>query len=124
MNSYSLSYTLPPWYTLTVATFSFQDMTPMTAGTAWNNFTGSAQSISAGTNGVKTSSVSISFPAILYFWIDDIIVGPVPPSLSTITTQAVTGISTTTATGNGNITSLGSPFDQLLLACVKNEHPT
>ena len=109
MNSYSSYYTLPPWYTLTASTFSYKDMTPMTAGTAWNNYTGSTQTISAGTDGITTTSIQISFQAILYFWIDDISVGPVPPSLSTITTQAATGISSTTATGNGNITNLGSP---------------
>tara|TARA_R110002050_G_C8898931_1_gene509986 strand:- start:15 stop:1292 length:1278 start_codon:yes stop_codon:yes gene_type:complete len=111
MNSYSTlpGVTLPPWYTLTASTFSYQDNTPMTSGTNWDNYTGSEIAISAGTDGVTTTSVAINFPAILNFWIDDIIVGPIPPSLSTITTQAVSGISTTTATGNGNITDLGSP---------------
>ncbi len=109
MNSYSQFYTLPPWYTLTASSFSFQDNTAMTAGTNWDNYTFSTQTISAGINGVTTTSVQISFQAILYFWIDDIIVGPVPNMASTVTTQAVTNINSTTATGNGNITSLGSP---------------
>ncbi|HCY42311.1 MAG TPA: glycosyl hydrolase, partial [Prolixibacteraceae bacterium] len=110
MNLYStLGLTLPPWYTLTASTFSFQDNTPMTAGTNWDNYTYSTQTISAGTNGVTTTSVSIVFPAIIYYSIDDIIVGPVPSIASTVTTQAVSNINATTATGNGNITSLGSP---------------
>ncbi|MFA5328893.1 MAG: MBG domain-containing protein, partial [Prolixibacteraceae bacterium] len=106
MNSYYQYVSLPPWYTLTASTFSYQDNTARVSNTG---NTLSTQTISAGTNGVTTSSVSISFQAILYFWIDDIIVGPAPASasLSTITTQAVSGISTTTATGNGNITATG-----------------
>ena len=38
---------------------------------------------------------------------DDVV--PPPATLPTVTTQAVTGIGTTSATGNGNITDLGSP---------------
>jgi gliding motility-associated-like protein len=106
MNSYYQWYSLPPWYTLTASSFSYQDNTARSSNTG---NTLSTQTISAGTDGITTTSVQISFQAILYFLIDDIIVGPVPSSLSTITTQAVTGISVTTATGNGNITSLGSP---------------
>jgi hypothetical protein len=109
MNSYSTLITLPPWYTLTASTFSYQDMTTMTPGTAWNNYTYSTTTISAGANGVLTNSVQINFNAILYYSIDNIIVNPDPPYVSTVTTQAVTNISTTTATGNGNITSLGVP---------------
>lgn len=92
MNSYSQFYTLPPWYTLnafgeedqdfnTPLMYSYQDMTAMTAGTAWNNYTGSSISISAGSGGVAVASVQISFQAIISFWIDNIIVGPVVSTL-------------------------------------------
>ena len=92
MNSYSQFYTLPPWYTLnafgeedqdynTPLMYSYQDMTAMTAGTNWNNYTYSSISISAGSGGVAVSSVQISFQAIIAFWIDNIIVGPVISTL-------------------------------------------
>jgi len=106
MNSYYQYYSLPPWYTLTASTFSYQDNTARLSNTG---NTTSTQTITSGINGVTTTSVSINFPAILYFWIDDIIVGPAPSIASTVTTQAVSNINATTATGNGNITSLGSP---------------
>jgi hypothetical protein len=92
MNSYSQFYTLPPWYTLnafgeedqdynTPLMYSYQDMTAMTAGTNWNNYTYSSISISPGSGGVAVSSVQISFQAIISFWIDNIIVGPVISTL-------------------------------------------
>ncbi|MDP4240919.1 MAG: SprB repeat-containing protein, partial [Bacteroidota bacterium] len=87
MNQYSTMIQLPPWYTLTASTFSFQDNTAMTPGTNWNNYTGSEQSISAGTAGITTSSVQINFQAILYYLIDNIIVGPAPVPLSATTSQ-------------------------------------
>lgn len=81
MNSYSQFYTLPPWYTLTATNnstnqYQDQDMTTMTAGTNWNNYTSSIRTINSGTGGVTVTSVQISFQAIIYFWIDNIIVGP------------------------------------------------
>ncbi|NGY36918.1 hypothetical protein FQU23_005260, partial [Flavobacterium sp. XN-5] len=78
MNSYSTSYTLPPWYTLSATGNSFtdKDMTAMTPGTNWNNYTSSSRSISAGTDGVAVTAVQINFQAILYYSIDDIKVGP------------------------------------------------
>jgi len=88
MNSYSAFYTLPPWYTLTASTFQYQDMTPMTPGTAWNNYTSSSIPISSGAGGITVTSVSIFFPAILHYAIDNIIVGPVAaPSLSATTSS-------------------------------------
>ncbi|SEP55973.1 LamG-like jellyroll fold domain-containing protein [Flavobacterium urocaniciphilum] len=76
MNSYSAFYALPPWYTLTANTYTYNDMTPMTPGTAWNNYTFSSAAISPGAGGVYTTSVSINFKAIIYYAIDNIIVGP------------------------------------------------
>ena len=82
MNSYStgpFAVSLPPWYTLSTTgaeSFSYQDMTPMTAGTAYNNYTSSSIPISSGSGGKKVTSVTINFPAILYYTIDNIIVGP------------------------------------------------
>ncbi len=76
MNSYSQFYTLPPWYTLTTSgqdSFTYQDMTAMTAGTN----TSSSKTIDAGVNGVTVTSVQISFQAILYYKVDNIKVGPV-----------------------------------------------
>ena len=88
MNSYSAFYTLPPWYTLTASTFQYQDMTPMTPGTAWNNYTSSSIPISSGAGGITVTSVSIFFPAILHYAIDNIIVGPAAaPSLSATTSS-------------------------------------
>ena len=77
LNSYSTipGITLPPWYTLTAGSFTYQDMTPMTAGTAWNNYTYSSTSISPGAGGVNVTSVSINFPGINYYVIDNIVVG-------------------------------------------------
>lgn len=87
MNSYTQFYTLPPWYTLTASTFSYSDNTPMVGGTTYSDFTTSTQTISAGTNGITTSLVQISFPAIIYFCIDDIVVGPTPLTASTSQTD-------------------------------------
>lgn len=77
MNSYSAFYTLPPWYSLSAngeenTVFSFSDNTAKASG----DYTYSTQTISAGESGVKVLSVNMSFPAILYYWIDNIIVGP------------------------------------------------
>ncbi|WP_291135189.1 SprB repeat-containing protein, partial [Flavobacterium sp. UBA7663] len=83
MNLYSTLMTLPPWYTLTASTYQYNDMTPMTPGTAWNNYTYSSTAISPGAGGITVTSVSIYLPAIIYYAIDNIIVGPVAaPSLS------------------------------------------
>jgi len=87
MNQYSTMVQVPPWYTLTASTFTFQDNTAMTAGTAYNNYTSSTQTISAGTNGITTGSVEINFPAILYYSIDNIIVGPAPLTSTTSQTN-------------------------------------
>jgi len=87
MNSYTAYYTLPPWYTLTASTFSFNDNTAMTGGTSYSDFTNSTQTISAGTDGITTTSVQISFKAIIYFWIDDIKVGPTPLTATTSQTN-------------------------------------
>jgi len=87
MNSYTAYYTLPPWYTLTASTFSFNDNTAMTGGTSYSDFTNSTQTISAGTDGITTTSVQISFKAIIYFSIDDIKVGPTPLTATTSQTN-------------------------------------
>jgi gliding motility-associated-like protein len=114
MNSYSQFYTLPPWYTLTAdnngtTTYTYQDMTPMTAGTAWNNYTGSSTSINPGAGGVIATSVQISFQAIITFNIDNIIVGPVtsavaasPASLSNFSTCQGTASATQTTSVSGS----------------------
>ena len=120
MNSYSSFYTLPPWYTLTASgvedqngnsqtMYTYQDMTAMTAGTAWNNYTGSSITINSGTGGVTVSSVQISFQAILYFWIDNIIVGPAVSNNTApvVTTTSAATITTTSAVLGGNVTSDG-----------------
>jgi|GEM_PF-2897091 len=106
MNMYSTleGMKLPPWYTLTASAFTYPDNTPMTAGTNWDNYTYSTQSISAGTEGVTTTSVGIYFQAIIYFAIDNIVVGPTP--LTATTSQknvscngSSTGSATVTASG-------------------------
>ena len=55
MNSYSAFETLPPWYTIlannnSTSAYQFQDMTAMTAGTAWNNYTYSSNNSYLGQN--------------------------------------------------------------------------
>ena len=112
MNSYSQFYTLPPWYTLTATNnstnqYQDQDMTTMTAGTNWNNYTSSIRTINSGTGGVTVTSVQISFQAIIYFWIDNIIVGPPSIVAPTVTTTAASSVTTTSATLGGNVTSDG-----------------
>jgi gliding motility-associated-like protein len=115
MNSYSVSpsnLTLPPWYTLTATNnsttqYQNQDMTAMTAGTNWNNYTGSSRTINSGTGGVTVTSVQIQFQAIIYFWIDNIIVGPPSIVAPTVTTTSAASITTTSATLGGNVTSDG-----------------
>ena len=100
MNSYSQFYSLPPWYTLTANTFSYQDNTARLSSTG---NTLSTQTISAGADGVTTTSVQISFQAIMYFWIDDIVVGPAPSIAPTATTGAASSITASGATLNGSI---------------------
>lgn len=118
MNSYSQFYTLPPWYTLTATnngttTYTYQDMTAMTPGTNWNNYTGSSISINSGAGGVIATSVQISFQAILTFNIDNIIVGPVtsavagsPSSLTNFSTcQGTASTTQTTSVSGSNLSS-------------------
>ena len=98
MNSYSSFYTLPPWYTLTAGTYTYQDMTPMTAGTAWNNYTFSSNSISPGAGGVNVTSVTINFQAIIYYAIDTIVVGA-----AVATNSAPTNLSLSASSINENV---------------------
>ena len=98
MNSYSAFYALPPWYTLTASTYTYNDMTPMTAGTAWNNYTFSSAAISPGAGGIYTTSVSINFKAIIYYAIDNIIVGP-----AIVPNTAPTNMALSTSTVNENV---------------------
>jgi gliding motility-associated-like protein len=115
MNSYSQFYTLPPWYTLTATAasnqtvYTNQDMTAMTPGTNWNNYTGSSRTINSGVGGVTVTSVQISFQAIIYFWIDNIIVGPAISNNTapTVTTASASSIANTSAIMGGNVTSDG-----------------
>src|SRR5690606_33579457 len=82
MNSYTTgpyAVSLPPWYTLSTIgmdSFSYQDMTPMTPGTNWNDYTSSSIMITTPTGGKKVSSVTINFSAINFYVIDNITVGP------------------------------------------------
>jgi len=104
MNQYSTMMQVPPWYKLTASTFTFEDNTTMTPGTNWNNYTSSTQTISAGTGGITTGSVEIVFSAILYFSIDNIIVGPAPLAASQSQTNVScnggsNGIARVTASG-------------------------
>src|SRR5690606_206089 len=67
------------WYTLSTIgmdSFSYQDMTPMTPGTNWNDYTSSSIMITTPTGGKKVSSVTINFSAINFYVIDNITVGP------------------------------------------------
>jgi hypothetical protein len=98
MNSYSAFYTLPPWYTLTAGAYTYQDMTPMTAGTAWNNYTFSSATISPGAGGVNVTSVSINFQAIIYYAIDNIVVGA-----AVATNSAPTNLSLSASAINENV---------------------
>ncbi|MFD0988718.1 hypothetical protein ACFQ1R_01300, partial [Mariniflexile jejuense] len=104
MNSYSQFYTLPPWYTLTAGTYSYQDMTPMNGGTGNTEYTSSSTSISSGAGGVTVTSVNINFPAILYYAIDNIIIDNNPLTASTTKTNVScnggsNGSATVTASG-------------------------
>ena len=124
MNQYvSFGYSLPPWYTLTAQGYSYQDMTTRTAGTTPSDYTYSTQTISPGINGVTTTSVSISFQAIIYFSIDDIIVGPVPPAAPSVSSVSVPANGTYKTNGNLDftanfseaITVTGSPYIPITL---------
>ncbi|MFV0377289.1 MAG: beta strand repeat-containing protein [Mangrovibacterium sp.] len=112
MNYYvNFGVTLPPWYTVTASSFIYKDMSPIVGSTVLTDYqsTTTTQTVDAGTSGVTTTSVSINFNAILFYWIDNIVVGPVPASAGTVTTQAVSNINGTTATAKGTITATGSP---------------
>jgi gliding motility-associated-like protein len=85
MNSYTQFYSLPPWYTLNASgaedqngipqtMYTYQDMTAMVGNTSGT--TTSSTSINPGAGGVTVYNVQISFQAIMYYWIDNIIVGP------------------------------------------------
>ena len=89
MNSYTEFYTLPPWYTLSATgnSFTYQDMTAKTPGIAWNNYTYSSTAITSGTGGIAVTSVQINFSAIIYYAIDNIIVGPAITPLSATTSN-------------------------------------
>ena len=115
MNSYSQYVTLPPWYTLTANSFTYQDMTPMNGGTGNTEYTSSSTAISSGSGGVTVTSVSISFPAILYYSIDNIIVDNNPLSASVSKTNVScnggsNGSATVSASGGtGSYTYTWSP---------------
>ena len=104
MNYYSTLITIPPWYTLTASTFTYQDMTPVSGSTSPGVYTTSTQTISSGTNGITTTLVRIDFQAIVNFWIDDIIVGPVPGTGPTVTSVSVPANGTYVADQNLNFT--------------------
>ncbi|MBX2925208.1 MAG: hypothetical protein KF746_23605 [Chitinophagaceae bacterium] len=79
MNNYAQFYSLPPFYTITYnksggGTETYNDNTAMQGSTAPGNFTTSSQTF---TKDIAVTSVAISFKAIMYYWIDDIKVGPV-----------------------------------------------
>jgi hypothetical protein len=104
LNSYTQFYTLPPWYTLTAGSFTYQDMTPITAGTGPTNYTFSSTAITSGTGGVTVTSVQINFQAILYYAIDNIIVNNNPLTATTSKTNVLcnggtTGIANVVASG-------------------------
>jgi hypothetical protein len=77
MNSYSQFMALPPWYTIT---YSLADGTTLTdrdmSAKQGNNSALTTTAITY-TKDLAVTSVSIQFNAIIYFWIDDIKVGPV-----------------------------------------------
>ncbi|MGV1012755.1 MAG: invasin domain 3-containing protein, partial [Flavobacterium sp.] len=118
MNSYSSFYTLPPWYTLNASgeedqngfsqtMYTYQDMTAMSPGAT--SLTTGTSTINSGTGGVTVTSVQISFQAIIYFWIDNIIVGPAVSNNTApvVTTASAATITTASAVLGGNVTSDG-----------------
>ena len=85
MNSYAAFYSLPPFYSITYSKTSggdetYNDNTAMQGG----SYTTSATTF---TKDLTVTAVSISFKAIIYFWIDDIKVGPAVSSAPSVTSH-------------------------------------
>ncbi|SDV99783.1 Por secretion system C-terminal sorting domain-containing protein [Flavobacterium degerlachei] len=74
----------------------------MSPGTEPSNYTYSSIPISSGAGGVNVTSVNISFPAIIYYAIDDIKVGP---AISTCTVPTITSNPTNRSVCSGNNTT-------------------
>lgn len=77
MNSYSQFMALPPWYTITYNLASGGTQTDRDMTAKQGNNTALTTSAITYTKDLAVTSVSIQFNAIMYFWIDDIKVGPV-----------------------------------------------
>lgn len=126
MNSYSQFMTLPPFYTMTASDdcnvrASYTDNSPMVGNSTANTTTTYTWSLA---NSVTVKSVQISFKAALYWWIDNIIVGPaLNNNPINLTTATATNITSNSALLGGNIISTDNSSDYGIVWSAVNSTP-